>query len=71
MDICECISNLAYLSGIELQATVEEKVGLLKAMDILDQNFVYNTQDPEKQAENIRLVEKIIDEKKNANCYRK
>ena len=37
MDICESISNLAYLSGIELQATIEEKVGLLKAMDILDQ----------------------------------
>lgn len=67
MDICESISNLAYLSGIELQATIEEKVGLLKAMDILDQNFDYNTQDTDKQTENIRLIEKIIDEKKNAN----
>ena len=67
MDICESISNLAYLSGIELQATIEEKVGLLKAMDILDQNFDYNTQDTDKQTENLRLIEKIIDEKKNAN----
>ena len=67
MDICESISNLAYLSGIELQATIEEKVGLLKAMDILDQNFDYPTQNAEKQAENLRLVEKIIDEKRNAN----
>ena len=35
MDICNSISELAYLSGIELTATLDTKVGLLKAMDIV------------------------------------
>ena len=34
MDICQSINDLAYMSGIELHATVDEKVGLLKAMNI-------------------------------------
>lgn len=45
MDICNSISELAYLSGIELTATLDTKVGLLKAMDILDENFDCHTAD--------------------------
>lgn len=67
MDICNSISELAYLSGIELTATLDTKVGLLKAMDILDENFDCHTADAGQQEKNFRLVEKIIEEKKNAN----
>ena len=67
MDICNSISELAYLSGIELMATLDTKVGLLKAMDILDENFDCHTADAGQQEKNFRLVEKIIEEKKNAN----
>ena len=66
MDICNSISELAYLSGIELTATLDTKVGLLKAMDILDENFDCHTADAGQQEKNFRLVEKIIEEKKNA-----
>ena len=45
MDICQSINDLAYMSGIELHATIDEKVGLLKAMNILDESFDYRTQD--------------------------
>ncbi len=66
MDICESIRNLAYLSGIELTATMDEKVGLLKAMDILNQDFDYQTQNEEKQKENFGLVERLIKEREDA-----
>ena len=64
MDICNSISELAYLSGIELTATLDTKVGLLKAMDILDENFDCHTADAGQQEKNFRLVEKIIEEKR-------
>ncbi len=65
MDICQSINDLAYMSGIELHATIDEKVGLLKAMNILDESFDYRTQDGQKYWENIRTVEGLIEKKKN------
>lgn len=65
MDIRQSINDLAYMSGIELQATIDEKVGLLKAMYILDEDFDWRTEDREKQVENFNLIENLIKKKKD------
>ena len=65
MDICQSINDLAYMSGIELHATIDEKVGLLKAMNILSEDFDYRTQDGYQYWENFKLVEGLIEKKKN------
>lgn len=67
MDISQCIDHLAFLSGIEFQASLDEKVGLLKAMNILDDSFDCHTPNPDKQNQNVQLVENLIEQKRNAN----
>lgn len=67
MDIYKSISDLAYMSGIELTADLDTKVGLLKAMGILPEEFDYRTEDGDRQEQNFRKVETLIEEKKNAN----
>ena len=67
MDIGNSISELAYLSGIELTATWEEKVDLLKAMGILDKDFDFKTESRQQQEINQWTVDKLIQEKKDAN----
>ena len=60
MDIGNSISELAYLSGIELTATWEEKVDLLKAMGILDKDFDFKTESRQQQEINQWTVDKLI-----------
>lgn len=67
MDIGNSISELAYLSGIELTATLEEKTDLLKAMGILDKDFDFKTDSLQQQEINQWTVDKLIQEKKDAN----
>lgn len=67
MDIGNSISELAYLSGIELTATLEEKTDLLKAMGILDKDFDFKTDSLQRQEINQRTVDRLIQEKKDAN----
>lgn len=66
MDICQRIAELASLSYIELRTSIDAKVGLLKAMGILGDDFDYQTADEQKQAENFALLERLIAEKKDA-----
>ena len=67
MDIGNSITELAYMSGIELTATLEEKAGLLKAMGVLDEDFDIATTSPQQQEINRRIVNQLIEKKKDAN----
>ncbi|MBP3688064.1 MAG: 4-alpha-glucanotransferase [Alphaproteobacteria bacterium] len=66
-DIDTALGKLADLSGIEYQSEPDRKVGMLKAMDILPEDFNYETTDKQEQEQNFALIKSLVKEKKDAN----
>lgn len=66
-DINTGLGKLADLCGIEYQSEPEVKVGMLKAMGILDDAFNYFSQNADEQEANLNLVKSLIKEKMDAN----
>ena len=58
---------LADLYGVEYQSTPDMKVGMLKAMGILDKDFDYNTTNDQRFMENLIIVKELVRKKKDAN----
>lgn len=66
-DIDTALGKLADLCGIEYQSESEVKVSMLKAMNILGDDFDYYARDEDVRANNLSYVKKLIREKKDAN----
>lgn len=66
-DIDTGLGKLADLCGIEYQSEPEVKVNMLKAMNILDDDFNYFTSDPRQREDNLNLVRGLIKDKLDAN----
>jgi len=66
-DIDTGLGKLADLCGIEFRSESEVKVGMLKAMSILDDSFNYAAQDEKEREANLCLVKNLIKEKLDAN----
>ncbi len=58
---------LADLYGIEFQSTPDMKVGMLKAMGVLDESFKYDTTNDQHFIENYLTVKELVRRKKDAN----
>lgn len=66
-DINTGLGKLADLCGIEYQSEPEVKVGMLKAMGILKDEFNYHSNDTNEQEANFNLIKSLIKEKMDAN----
>lgn len=66
MHIDHYLGLLAKKCGIEYEATMELKVRLLKAMDILAQDFDYFTQDGTLQQKNIETARALLEQRYDA-----
>lgn len=66
-DIDTGLGKLADLCGIEYNTEPDVKVGMLKAMSILKDDFNYATSDENEKAENLNLVKSLVKEKLDAN----
>ena len=66
-DLDTALGKLADLCGIEFQTTPEVKVGMLKAMSVLQDDFNYATSTTEEYEENFRTVKSLVKEKMDAN----
>ena len=62
-DICTALGRLAHLYGVEYSSTIDMKVGMLKAMKVLDDDFNYETQSVQQQSDNLNLINKKIKRK--------
>ncbi|MBR5599458.1 MAG: 4-alpha-glucanotransferase [Alphaproteobacteria bacterium] len=58
---------LADLYGIEYQSTPDMKVGMLKAMGVLERDFDYNTPNEQRFMENLIRIKELVRQKKDAN----
>ena len=66
-DFDTSLGKLADLYGIEYQSTPDMKVGMLKAMGILDKDFDYNTTNDQRFMENLIIVRELVRKKEDAN----
>lgn len=66
-DIDTGLGKLADLCGIEYNTEPEVKVGMLKAMNILDDSFNYATSNEQEKENNLQLVKGLVKEKLDAN----
>ena len=66
-DIDTALGKLADLCGIEYQSEPEVKVGMLKAMGILHDDFNYSSLQGRDAKQNLELVKALIKEKMDAN----
>jgi len=66
-DIDTGLGKLADLCGIEYRTTPDVKVGMLKAMGILNDDFDYHTPDEQQKIDNLNLVKSLVKDKIDAN----
>lgn len=66
-DIDTGLGKLADLCGIEYQSEPDVKVNMLKAMNVLRDDFDYHVADPRQKEENLDLVRRLIKDKLDAN----